>query len=62
MCEANAYFEKNDQEELLLEAVDLMEPEDDGTYKLISIFGEQKTVKGRLKKINLVDHKIIFME
>ncbi|MFH1139649.1 MAG: CooT family nickel-binding protein [Pseudomonadota bacterium] len=62
MCEANAYFETSDGDELIIEAVDLLEPEDDGTYILVSIFGEQKTVRGRLKKMNLVDHKILFVE
>jgi predicted RNA-binding protein len=60
MCEAAAYIVKNGQEELLLEAVDLIEPEADGSYRMVSIFGEQKVVKGRIKAINLVNHKIIF--
>ena len=62
MCEANAYLLKDGAEELLLEAVDLLEPEKGGTFKLVSIFGEQITVKGRLKKMNLVTHKILFEE
>lgn len=60
MCEAAAYIVKNGQEELLLEAVDLIEPETDGSYRMVSIFGEQKVVKGKIKAINLVNHKIIF--
>ncbi|MBW2623104.1 MAG: CooT family nickel-binding protein [Deltaproteobacteria bacterium] len=62
MCEAAAYFVKDGQEELLLEAVDLIEPEADGSYRMVSIFGEQKVVKGKIKTINLVNHKIIFEE
>ena len=62
MCEANAFLLKNGEEQLVLEAVDLLEPEETGAYKLVSIYGEQKTVTGRLKKMNLVDHKIIFEE
>ncbi len=60
MCEAAAYIVKDGREELLLEAVDLIEPEADGSYRMVSIFGEQKVVKGRIKTINLVNHKIIF--
>ena len=60
MCEANAYLFQDGDEELLLEAVDLIEPEEDGTYRMVSIFGEQKVVKGRIKSINLVNHRVIF--
>lgn len=62
MCEANAYIVKNSGEELFMESVDSLEPEDDGAFRLVSIFGEQKTLKGRLLKMNLVDHKILFAE
>ncbi|MEA2083896.1 MAG: CooT family nickel-binding protein [Thermodesulfobacteriota bacterium] len=60
MCEANAYVSKDGQEELLLEAVDVIEPIEEGEYRLISIYGEQKTIKGKIILMNLVDHKIIF--
>ncbi|MBU2547214.1 MAG: CooT family nickel-binding protein [Proteobacteria bacterium] len=62
MCEANAYVFRNGREELILEAVDRVEPEAPGSYRLVSIFGEQKTVQGRLKGMRLVDHKIVFEE
>jgi predicted RNA-binding protein len=62
MCEANVYLDRNGQNELILESVDLVEPQDDGTYRLVSIFGEQKMLAGTLKVMNLVDHKIIFSE
>ena len=59
MCEANAFFLKKGKEELLLEGVDIVEPED-GQIRLVSIFGEQKIIKGKLKGMNLVNHKILF--
>ena len=62
MCEANVYVEKDGIEELILESVDIVEPQDDGSFRLVSIFGEQKIVKGTLKKMNLVDHKIVFTQ
>jgi predicted RNA-binding protein len=62
MCEANAFFIKNGEEELLLEAVDLVEPEENGQFRLVSIFGEQKIIKGKLKGMNLVNHRILFEE
>ena len=61
MCEANAYLVEKDQDKLLMEAVDTVEPEDDGV-RLISIFGDQKFVKARIHSLSLVDHKIFLKE
>ena len=60
MCEANAYMSRGEQEELILKSVDLVEPRDDGCLLLVDIFGTQKVIRGKLKQIKLVDHKIIF--
>ena len=60
MCEANAYFYKNGKEEMVLESVDVIEPEDQFGFRLVSIYGDQKIIKGRLKTMNLVNHKIVF--
>ena len=60
MCEANAFFFRNGEEELLIEGVDLVEPEEEGQIRLVNIFGEQKIIKGKLKSMNLVNHKILF--
>jgi predicted RNA-binding protein len=62
MCEANAYIFRDDKEELILNSVDLVTPQDDGGFLLVDIFGTQKIIKGKLKQMNLVDHKIIFEE
>lgn len=58
MCEANAYVRNNDSEELLLESVDKIIPEDD---KLIleNIYGQRKTIKGRIVEMALVEHRIV---
>ncbi len=47
MCEANAYLVEADKETLVMEAVDTVEPEEDG-LRLISIFGEQKFLKAHI--------------
>ena len=60
MCEANAYLIKEGQEQLLMESVDIVEPAGENAWKLVGIFGDQKTVKGRIKGLNLVNHKILF--
>ncbi|WP_035238009.1 CooT family nickel-binding protein [Desulfobacter vibrioformis] len=58
MCEANAYLvDKSGQESLFLEAVDKVEPEEEG-IRLVSIFGEQKFIKGKIHSLSLVDHKV----
>jgi len=62
MCEANAFMLRDWKEELLLEGVDLVEPDRDGSFRLVNIFGDQKIVKGRLKEMRLVDHKVVFEE
>ena len=62
MCEANAYFLRDDKEELILNSVDLVKPQDEGGFLLVDIFGTQKIIKGKIKQMNLVDHKIIFEE
>ena len=60
MCEANAYLIKESEEQLIMESVDIVQPEGDDTWRLVDIFGDQKTVKGRIKEMNLVNHKIFF--
>jgi predicted RNA-binding protein len=61
MCEANAYLLKNGKEELILESVDVLENEGD-QVRVANIFGEQKVIKGRIRSMSLVDHKILLEE
>ncbi len=60
MCEANAYLIKEGSEKLIMESVDIVEPEGSDTWRIVDIFGDQKYIKGRIKGMHLVDHKIIF--
>lgn len=59
MCEAHAFLLKDGEEEMVLENVDLVELEDD-VVSLVNIFGEQKTLKARLKLYNNSERKIVF--
>jgi predicted RNA-binding protein len=61
MCEANAYLNKGNKEELVLEDIMILRSEEGEIY-LQNIFGEQKRVKARIKEMNLVDHRIILEE
>ena len=58
MCEANAYVYKDGAEELYLENVDVMKPEQ-GRIFLKNLFGEQKVFEGEIKEISLLRHKIL---
>jgi predicted RNA-binding protein len=60
MCEANAYLKEADKETLIMEAVDKVEPDEDG-IRLVSIFGDQKFIKGRIYSLSLVDHKVFIL-
>ncbi len=61
MCEASAYLMQGDENKLIMEAVDTVEPEGDG-IKLVSIFGDQKIIKAQIHSLSLVDNKIYFIE
>ncbi len=57
MCEANAYLMNGEEPSLIMEAVDVVEPEKDG-LRLVNIFGEQKFLNATIQSLSLVDHKI----
>ncbi len=63
MCEATAYLlKKSGQEELLLADVDLIEPQDGGQVRLVSIYGEQKVLRAQIKSMSLVNHRVVLAE
>jgi len=57
MCEANAYLITEGKEELILEDITLLRPED-GELFLENMFGEQKRIKARIKEMNLTTHRV----
>ncbi|OEU48841.1 MAG: RNA-binding protein [Desulfobacterales bacterium S3730MH5] len=61
MCEANAYVIRNGKEELVMEAVDRIEPENNG-LRLVNIFGDQKFIRADIHALHLVDHKVLLKE
>lgn len=60
MCEANAYLIIDGKEHLIMESVDLVEPKGENEWNLVDMFGERKTVTGRFKAMELVDHRVVF--
>ncbi len=61
MCEASAYLITDDNKELIMESVDIVEPEDNGV-RIINIFGEQKFLNANIHSLSLVDHNIFLKE
>ena len=60
MCEANVFLIEDGEEKLIMEAVDTIDPEGTDSWRLVGIFGNQTIVKGRIRRMSLVDHTILF--
>lgn len=58
MCETNVYLLREGKEELIMENVALLRPKN-GKLALRDIFGEEKTVSGKIKEIQFTGHKIL---
>ena len=61
MCETSAFLLEGDTPKLIMEAVDTIEPEEDGV-RLINIFGEQKYLKAQIYSLSLMDNKVFLRE
>jgi len=57
MCEANVFLIEGDDQKLIMEAVDTVEPHEDGV-QLSNIFGEQKFLKAQIYSLSLVENKV----
>ena len=58
MCEANAFVLRQGSEEKVLENVDELEVDGD-TVRMVNIFGEQKSLRARVKKYDNSAGRII---
>lgn len=58
MCEAKAFFVTDDREEEIMRDVILVQPEGD-SFVLINLLGEQKLVRGSIKRIDFLKHTIV---
>ncbi len=61
VCEATVVVVRGDQEEELMENVAVIRQEGDQLV-LRGLFGEQQTIKARIKEVHLVDHKVLLEE
>ncbi len=57
MCEANVFIVKNSKEEQIMEGAFIIK-KDGNTWYFQNIFGEQEIVKGTVKEIDLIKHKV----
>jgi predicted RNA-binding protein len=58
MCQSTAYILRDGKEEVFFEDIDTLESSD-GEVKMVSIFGEEKAIRARVKRFSLVDHRIV---
>jgi predicted RNA-binding protein len=58
MCESNAYLVRDGREELVLESVQRLDVTGRGVC-LVSLFGEEKTLRAAVKTLSLVEHRIV---
>lgn len=58
MCESKVYLVSEEGEQLVLEDVTSLQPEQDG-YQLVTLFGERKHVRARIKEIDLLKHRVL---
>jgi predicted RNA-binding protein len=59
MCESKVLLATPEGEKLVLEDVISISPEGEG-YRLVNLFGEEAHVRGRIKDIDLLKHRIVF--
>ena len=58
MCQTIAYIVEEGKESPVLEdVVDILPGA--GTIRMVSLFGEEKVVSGRIKRIDLLTHRVI---
>jgi predicted RNA-binding protein len=58
MCESKVFLATADGEKLVLEDVTSVRPEGDG-YRLVNLFGEQLHVRGRIRELDLLNHRLV---
>ena len=58
MCESKVYLATAEGEELVLEDVVSIRPEGEG-YELVTLYGEKAHVRGRIREIDLLKHRVV---
>ncbi|MEM2249513.1 MAG: CooT family nickel-binding protein [Candidatus Bathyarchaeia archaeon] len=58
MCEAKAFLVTDDHEEEIMRDVVLVQPEGEN-FLLVNLLGEQKLVRGSIRRIDFLKHTIV---
>ncbi|MFZ5995359.1 MAG: CooT family nickel-binding protein [Thermodesulfobacteriota bacterium] len=58
MCETTAYILKDDKEELLMDSVIILRPEDGKIY-LRGLLGKEMCIEADIQEINFLDHRMV---
>ncbi len=58
MCDLKAYVKRQDREDMILEAVNLVRTEG-GEVILRNLFGEEKRVRGEIREVSLVKNRVV---
>ena len=61
MCESNVFALRNGKEEMVMENVASITPQQDGLL-LVDLFGESKLVRASIREVRLMEHKIYISE
>ena len=59
MCDINAFIIEDGREVKILENVDVVDQKGDAV-RLLNIFGEERTVQGRMVSFNNTEKKMVF--
>jgi len=59
MCDTNVYLIRDGAEEKILDSVEVIEVQGDEA-ELVNIYGERKTLRGRLKLFDNSQRKLVF--
>ncbi len=62
MCESNVYMKSDGKEELVMENVAVITPENYNKFILKGLFGDTMEITGDIDTINLISHKIVFKQ
>lgn len=60
MCQTTAYLFEDGEEKLLMNDVVSLVPKE-GKIMLVNLFGEELTVTGRIRQMDLLSHKIFIV-
>lgn len=59
MCESRVLLATPEGEQLVLDDVVSIRPDDEG-FLLVNLFGERAHLRGRIKEFDLLKHRLVF--